>query len=718
MGNHFGYIIIFFGLLSSLTLQSQTFIKGTVFDENNIPMFAVNVYLQSEPQNGVTTNFNGEFQIAVQKNIDTLIISFIGYESKLIPTKDITMLPISIKLEPKMASLSEVVIIAKDPISEQFSVEKLQRLDIYFDPVAQADPLKAITMLPASTTTDETANPSLRGSSSERSRVILNGVPIYNPVRASNIKNQGFFSLFNTDLIENQYVYASNPPLIYGNTSAGLVEIQTNSTIENNKLQLSAGILNVGFLLSQKLKQETTFIQAYGNYQFSDLYTKIQEKYLPDLKNFYTKDAGINFHTKIQNNLQFNSYNYAINEKYTGIDEAFTYKGEVNSENKRFFTINTLKYVAKNNLVTLSSGANTAKQSYAFGNINNSTKNTQIFTSLNYDLFLLERLNIKSGLSHDYQQYNFQDSTALYYFAIDPSNPHFYSDTVIKNHIIEPYIYGKWNINNQLALSSGLRSNIPTKGQKHYLSYQLGLKYNINTCNSFLLSGGRYYSYTVPNYYAKKFTILSSKQIALDYAYETTQQRIKAAIYYKEEIGKRTLDQLFYTNKTSTFGVELFYEQNLYKYFNIKFSNSFINQKITIDNQKYNGGKDLNYFLKIALKYSNPKLFTCALSYVGRPGNRYTSITGSYLIPEGYYQPLFSDGLFAEQYENYNRLDLNINKYIKCKQNAFIVFLSINNLLNTQNQRRDNYNSDYTSRTFSYYTLRAIYAGIIWQLDY
>lgn len=54
---------------------------------------------------------------------------------------------------------------------------------------------------------------------------MLNGVSIYKPVIASQLNNQGFFSLFNPEIINRQYVYASNPPLIYGNTSAGLVRV-------------------------------------------------------------------------------------------------------------------------------------------------------------------------------------------------------------------------------------------------------------------------------------------------------------------------------------------------------------------------------------------------------------------------------------------------------------------------------------------------------------
>ncbi|PID92849.1 MAG: hypothetical protein CSA94_02680, partial [Bacteroidetes bacterium] len=128
-----------------------------------------------------------------------------------------------------------VIITAKDPVSQKFSVTKIKKLDVYFNPVSNGDALKAITILPASTTTDETANPSLRGSAPDRSRITLNGVPIYTPVRSGDLNNHGKFSLFNTEIINKQYVYASNPPLTCGNSSAGLIEIQTRKRLEENQ---------------------------------------------------------------------------------------------------------------------------------------------------------------------------------------------------------------------------------------------------------------------------------------------------------------------------------------------------------------------------------------------------------------------------------------------------------------------------------------------------
>lgn len=167
-------------------------IKGSVQDTKGKPIYAANVYVKSNPKKGIVSNSDGEFSIEVDNLNDTLIISFISYKSKEVHLSNIDVTKeIFITLEEKSQAIKQVVIIRQDPISEQFAVEKMNKIDIYLNPVSQADPLKAITILPASTNTDETANPSLRGSSSIRSRVVLNGVPIYNPVRFNQTNNYG-----------------------------------------------------------------------------------------------------------------------------------------------------------------------------------------------------------------------------------------------------------------------------------------------------------------------------------------------------------------------------------------------------------------------------------------------------------------------------------------------------------------------------------------------
>lgn len=249
-----------------------------------------------------------------------------------------------------------------------------------------------------------------------------------------------------------------------------------------------------------------------------------------------------------------------------------------------------------------------------------------------------------------------------------------------------------------------MRSNIPSNSQKYYLSSQFGLKYRPSNKQSFLLSGGRYHSFSIPDYYSHAYNLLSSYQIALDYSYKRNNTLLKAARYFKNGTGKQTeeqtLNSFFLISKTNTFGIELFLQQDLYKYFRFTFSYSFINQTIGI----YKGPKNFNYLIKTTLQCNNPKLFSLSLSYIGRPGTSFNPIIGAtFDINTGFNKPNFSTDLFSAHYKSYNRLDLSFNKYMRLKKNALVVFVSLNNILNFKNEREVLYNIDYSAKHFNYY---------------
>src|SRR5690554_136037 len=80
-----------------------------------------------------------------------------------------------------------------------------------------------------------------------------------------------------------------------------------------------------------KIVMGVSFIQVYGNYQLSDAFVGIQKNKLPNIKNFYNKDLGINFHKKIGKKGELNSYNYYIDESFNGYGQIFNYTGSVAS---------------------------------------------------------------------------------------------------------------------------------------------------------------------------------------------------------------------------------------------------------------------------------------------------------------------------------------------------------------------------------------------------
>lgn len=709
-------LLCFFSILAT----AQVEIRGKVVDKRGNPIFASNVYLEEEPEIGGSTDFDGMFRFTTNNAYGSLIVSFIGYKTKKIKlSKSLIEKELVIKLEEDKQTLSEVIITAQDPISKKNSVTKIKKLDIYFNPVAQGDPLKAITLLPASTTTDETAKPSLRGSSPDRSRITLNGIPVYTPVRSSQLNNQGFFSLFNPQIIDNQYVYASNPPLTYGNTSAGLVEIQTLRRLSKNQKQFTLSIGSIGFFLSQKIKKkEQTFVQLYGNYQSSKAFVGMQKKHFVGLKGYHTKDVGLNTHYQLSKNVEFNSFNYAIDEDFEANTHTLNYYGQANADKKRFFTINNLNYYTTKGTFSLNTGFSTSSQYFYLGNLQSNQKISQFYSSLNFKHQLSSKLKLQTGMSYDYHRNNFNDSVPKYYFAMQPSAPSLSSKVNIENHIVEAYAFSDWELSDKLSFSAGIRTNIPVQEQSQYFNFQASAKYYLNDKNSILLSGGNYHSYATPNYYNKSFTLLSSQQYACDYTYKTKNFGAKMAVYYKTEKGNQSLNSYTKIDNIKTFGVEAFAEYIFTKHFKIIASNLFIDQKLHQGEKKFHGRYDFNHLTKIALQFSKANWFSASVSFTNRPGHYYTSVDKVVQKPNFEYPiPIFNEEWNNSQYKSYNRVDFSMNRYTPLKNGrAIIPYLSISNILNIKNESSIYYSEDFNQQYFANYTKRIFYFGVIWKL--
>ncbi|WP_197056919.1 TonB-dependent receptor [Cellulophaga sp. Hel_I_12] len=93
--------------LNNASLQ-QIEITGKVVDENNQPLPGASVVLKGTV-NGVTTNFDGEYAIAVPEGSTTLVVTYVGYLAQEILISNQT--EINIKMSPDTTSLEEVVVV-------------------------------------------------------------------------------------------------------------------------------------------------------------------------------------------------------------------------------------------------------------------------------------------------------------------------------------------------------------------------------------------------------------------------------------------------------------------------------------------------------------------------------------------------------------------------------------------------------------------------------
>ncbi len=502
------FSLAFLFLITSLDICAQnTNIQGTVINKKGEPVLAANVYLKKEPDKGTATDINGNFILSCENSnfrTDTLVISFLGLRTQIIPIARIDISKeISIVMEEDQRMLIEVVIKANPSLSREFSVKEVSKFDIYNTPSSAGDALKMITVLPASTNTSESANTELRGSTGDMSRVMLNEVPVYKPVRNSQINGIGNFSLFNSEMIEEQNVYASNPPLVYGNATAGLVEIGTIKKLPARETAFSVSLANIGLLHSQPINKKS-FLQIYGNYQFSQPYLWVNANN-KDINKFSSEDVGLNFHTDLFKKLSINLYSYFINEKYLANDYSYTFSGTVDAGKKRNFNILNIKYKLGKGFISINNGTDFSNEDFRFGNILSRQKTHYVYSNFDFKYYFTPSWNLQSGFSHEYTKQYYQSQFPQYYFAVKPENPTYYFENDVSNNNFEFYLYNRVHIFDELILGVGVRKNIPVKDQSGYWSYQMNIKYLFNEYNSVLASLGEYNGYAIPYYNTQEF---------------------------------------------------------------------------------------------------------------------------------------------------------------------------------------------------------------------
>lgn len=106
-------------LLTAQVVGAQPFeVEGTVYSATEgIPLPGVNI-VETNTQNGTTTNVDGEFTIRVAGPDASLTVSFVGYQTQVVPIEGRSS--ITVELQPSLEFLEEVVVTA-------FGIEREQR---------------------------------------------------------------------------------------------------------------------------------------------------------------------------------------------------------------------------------------------------------------------------------------------------------------------------------------------------------------------------------------------------------------------------------------------------------------------------------------------------------------------------------------------------------------------------------------------------------------
>lgn len=103
-------LLSIFFLFSVLQVMAQTKVGGHVFDANNEPVAFANIIFKGSSE-GTISNENGRFYLESDETWNTIIISFIGYETIELPLESKVNLDLKLTLNESAGQLDEVLLI-------------------------------------------------------------------------------------------------------------------------------------------------------------------------------------------------------------------------------------------------------------------------------------------------------------------------------------------------------------------------------------------------------------------------------------------------------------------------------------------------------------------------------------------------------------------------------------------------------------------------------
>ncbi|HNP20033.1 MAG TPA: carboxypeptidase-like regulatory domain-containing protein [Fulvivirga sp.] len=694
--------------LSFLSFTSQAqLLTGTVVDQITLePLVGANLYLKSNWRKGTSTDVNGEFAISVSK-VDTLIVSYIGYKELQVPFSKAEV-SLTIKLPQNITNIDEVVVKAEKLIAEEFTYRKVQRLDIYTNPSAKADPLLAVNSLPSSTTLDESANISFRGSSPVETGIFMNNVPIYDAIRFSQLNGIGTFSIFNTAIVDNMQVFPGNPPLEYGNTTSGLIAIQSTEQVPKVAINSATVTLASFGLLTSRPIGKKTGITVFSNFQPSEFIRGINQEALASIKKFRSFDLGINAVRNLSDNSILKIFNYSLYEGYDFQYEAPTYSGIFNQQKKRNFTIANWRKRINQSEFTINGNLSYSKAQFGYSDTDITIKNHDTFISANYQFFGAS-FDVKTGFTYDFRGQQFNGTFYTYDYAEGPGYPFQHQQSEQHVHRPEVYSYAKYYLGNKWIVGAGLRKNIPSSDQKSYLSGQVNTNYKLSDQFSINAGIGKYNKYALSQNENSSAYFIESKQASIDFSYQQDVTELTLSVFNKENKQGATT--------TNIIGTELFIKGKLFKNLTAQTSITYINgtSQNSTNNKKYESNYDLSYFIKGSLKYKPAPLFEITTTFLLRDGRYYQPLIGAaYYNDLNAYEPQYASIDNRTRLPDYNVIDLSISRLFPVSEKVTIItFASLSNVLNTKNVRGYIYNFDYSVRQDELFSQRTVYFGTV-----
>lgn len=253
-------------LLSALLRAQNITLSGYVKDAaNGEALIGATVFVEDLEQ-GTATNAYGFYSFTLPQGTHQLTISYIGYHSNTQTITAAQSRTLSFALQNASETIDEVTVkaVATNANVERIEmgmaslpVKTIRKLPAF---MGEVDIIKTIQLLPGIQSGGEASSGLyVRGGGPDENLLMLDEAAVYN---ASHL--MGFFSVFNSNAINDIQVYKSGIPAQYGGKASSVIDIRQKDG-NSKRLGFDGGIGNLSSRLTLEgpiIKDKWSFILA------------------------------------------------------------------------------------------------------------------------------------------------------------------------------------------------------------------------------------------------------------------------------------------------------------------------------------------------------------------------------------------------------------------------------------------------------------------------
>lgn len=706
-------LFIFLLLFCSCSLlQAQHQISGTVTSKTGNPITGANVYLKGS-YDGATTDALGKFSFSTTKEGEqTLVISFLSFESaeKIMPVT--SMVDLEITLREDVTSLDAVALNAGTfSAGDNSKVTVLKPLDVVTTAGVAGDLVAALQTLPGTQPVGEDGRLFVRGGTPGETAVYIDGLRVFQPFTASanNLPSRGRYSPF---LFDGITFSTGGYSAEFGQALSGVLLLNTINEPAQTETNISLMTVGAGLGHTQKWQKSSLSLSA-GYINLAPYLELVPNNQKATFKKPYESMSGESVYRKHLKNGIFKWYTaYELTEfnvLQPDIDKPEPVNFDLQNEN--LYTNLSYK-AALGNGWSINPGISASYSRNEFLIDLIGIDNREIAANLKLKAGKRFCNRIKLNFGGEYLYTNFSED------YLDPETPEVNLEVIPQ--ISAGFAEADFIFSKKFAAKAGFRTTYLHLKKDFYWSPRLSMALKAGKDSQFSLAYGEYLQQ--PEVELLKFENSLRPETAthyiLNYQWTRPGYTFRAEAYHKEyeELVKYNTDQPEYTstfiNKGDGFarGIDLFYrDDKSIKNTEYWISYGFIDSKRNFKNYPVSTTPQFvaNHTASLVTKHWISDLRS-------QVGFTYTFASGR---P---YEDPNTSGFMDQKTKNYNSLSFNW-AYLLSRQK--ILYFSVSNVLGTQNvfnydySKKPNQNGIFERQAITPAADRFFFVGFFWTIS-